>query len=265
MLALVQRYAHVILFVLFELISFILIVNFNQKQRDIFLHSSSLFSGTILKRSTQVKDYLTLQKSNEDLLSDNARLLKEIINMPRAEISSPDSIEMPYDVQTARIINNSISSLRNYLTIDKGLVDGVNASQGLVTMDGVIGVVNHVNDRFATGISLLNIETRISASIEGKDFFGTVTWDGQSYNELSLTGIPIHAKVENGSNVATNGYSTIFPKGLPIGKIKSFSKSKDGAFYEIKITPSVDLTRLNYVYILKDNFADEISAIENNE
>ena len=265
MLGLLQRYAHVALFVICELIAFILIVNFNQKQRDIFLHSSSLFSASLLKKSDQFQDYLSLQQSNEGLLSDNARLLKEIINMPRPEVPIPDSSLLRYEVHTARIINNRISSFRNFLTIDKGTNHGVKPSQGVVTLDGVVGVVNLAKDNFATIVSLLNIETRISASIEGEDFFGTITWNGKSYNQLTLSGIPIHATVIKGKKVITNGFSTIFPKGQVIGTVDSFSKSKDGAFYVIDVLPSVDLTQLSSVYILKDNFAEEILLLEENE
>lgn len=263
--AIFQRYAHVALFIICELIAFTLIINFNQKQKEIFLHSSSLFSGSILKKSAQLSDYLSLQQSNNDLLNENARLLKEIIEMPSDQIEDVDTGRIRYNVIPARIINNNIHSLRNHITIDKGSQDGVNASLGATTVDGVVGIVKTVNQRYATLLSLLNVDIRISASIIGAEFFGTVTWDGRSFDELRLTGIPIHAPVRAGDMVVTNGFSTIFPKGIEIGRITSVNISKNGAFYEIILKPAVDFSSLGHVYILKGNFTEEIVSLQEDE
>ncbi len=260
-----KGFAHIITFLVCELLAFILIINFNQTQRDIFLHSSSLFSGNLLKTSAQVKDYLSLQQSNDELLAENARLLNEIINMPRSEAPVPDAGQIAYSVIPARIINNNITSVRNLITIDKGSRDSIATSLGVTTPDGIVGIVRTVNHQFSSVISLLNIEIRISASIENENYFGTITWDGKSYKSLSLSGIPIHANFEIGDKVVTNGYSTIFPEGLLIGTIASFDVGKDGAFFEIEVTPSTDFANLDHVYVLKDNFAADIISLNQDE
>ena len=54
--------------------------------------------------------------------------------------------------------------------------------------------------------------------------------------------------------IITNGFSTIFPRGLQIGVIRSFDVSKNGAFYDILVEPSVDFSSLGHVYVLKGNF-----------
>ena len=260
-----QRFAHIFLFIFFEIIAFVLVVNFNQKQKDIFQHSLSLFTDDIVKRTGRINDYLSLQQSNEDLLNENARLLNEIINMPRPQIPLPDTTEFKFSVIPARVIKNSIVLMRNEMTIDKGAQDGIRPSMGVATSEGIIGIVSRVNQRYATILSLLNLDTRISASVEGENFFGTISWNGRSHNSLSLSGIPIHADISIGNLVRTNGYSTIFPPGLKVGVVKSYDYSKDGAFYEIELTPTIDLSNLEHVYILKDNFVADINSIQLNE
>ena len=264
-LALIERFGNLILFVLLEVICFVLIVNFNHKQREIFLHSTSLFSGSMLKKSTQLGDYLDLELSNQDLLRENARLLQELINTPKLAIPAADTSVLKYDVSPARVIKNSITSLRNKITIDKGLLDSVTTALGVVDLNGVVGIVRKSNDHFASVMTLLNVDTRISASIEGMEYFGTVTWDGKSYDYLTLSEIPIFAEIKVGDKVITNGYSTIFPKGILIGTVRSFDQSKDGAFYDIYIEPTADLSKLQYVYVLKGNFVDEINALDSDE
>ena len=260
-----QRFGHVAIFIICELIAFILIINFNQKQKDIFIHSSSLFSGSILKKYAQIGDYLSLEKSNQDLLNENARLLKEIISMPRNQLAMPDSSLFSYDVIPSYIINNSIGSQRNYFTIDKGTADGIEPSMGVVTLDGIAGIVKSTSKNYATVLSLLNLDIRISASIKEKEFFGTISWDGVSFKQLELVGIPTHAPVKLGDKIVTNGFSTIFPRGIEIGIIKKFVISKNGASYDIAVESSVDFSSLGHVYVQKGNFTKEITSLEEDE
>ena len=265
MSSILQRYTHVALFLFFEIIALVLVVNFNQKQKDIFLHSTSIFSGSILKKSAQLGDYLSLQQSNNDLLAENARLLTEIINMPRDPIPLADSNRLSFEVIPTHVISNSLGSQRNRLLVDRGRKDGIISASGATTEEGVVGIVHNVNEHFSTIMSLLNVDIRISASVEGADFFGTITWDGNTYDRLDMTGIPTHAQVDIGDEVITNGYSTIFPKGLKIGSVESVQVSNDGAFYEISVKPMVDFAQLNHVYILQGNFAEEVSSLAENE
>lgn len=263
--ALLQRFGHVALFIICELIAFILIINFNQKQKDIFIHSSSLFSGSLLKKSAQIGDYLSLEKSNQDLLKENARLYTEIISMPRQEISVPDSNEFSYQVIPAHVINNNISSQRNYFTIDKGSAHGIMPSMGVVTMEGIAGIVKSTSKNYATVLSLLNLDIRVSASLNNENFFGTIIWDGVSFKQLRLIGIPTHAPVKLGDKIVTNGFSTIFPRGLEIGKVMNFDVSKNGALYDIIVESSLDFSGVGHVYVLKGNFAEEITSLEEDE
>jgi len=82
---------------------------------------------------------------------------------------------------------------------------------------------------------------------------------------VSLSDIPIHAKVAAGDTIVTNGYSTIFPKGINIGVVKSFDVNKNGAFYDVIVTPSVDFTNLDHVYLLKGTFAEELISLSADE
>ncbi len=262
----IQKYIHWLLFVFFEVVAIVLIVSFNQKQRDIFLYSSSLFSGSLLKKTSEIGDYLKLRDSNDDLLQENARLLRELISTPQASIEvRPDTSLYPYEVFPARIINNNIHGARNYFTIDIGSKDGVQPSMGVITINGIAGIVKQVSSNYATVLSLINTETIVSATIEGQDFFGTISWDGYNFQSLTLTGIPKYAQVNRGDKIVTNGFSTIFPENIPIGIVGAFDVSKNGVFYEISVNPSIDFASLGYVYVLKDNFADERKAVELDE
>ena len=263
--SLTQKYSHIALFIVCELIAFILIINFNHRQRDIFLHSSSLVSGQMMDVRTDMTEYATLRTTNEQLQKENAELLRELIQRSSGGSEVRDSAEMDFEVIPARVINNSLLSLRNYITVDVGKRDGVRPSMGVITQDGVVGIVKSVGDRYATVLSLLNVETRISASPKDVSYFGTASWDGRVYSEISLSEIPIHATLSEGDTITTNGYSTIFPRGINLGIINKYDVSKNGAFYDVALSPSVDFSNLGYVYLLKSTFDEELISIQEDE
>ncbi len=264
--SLTQKYSHIALFIFCEIVAFVLIINFNHKQRDIFMHSSSLLSGKMLETRTDLTDFVTLKTANEDLQDENAKLLQKLIATPATVDSSQvnDSL-LTYKVIPAKVINNSIMSLRNHMTIEAGTNKSITPSMGVISADGVVGVVKKVGKNYATILSLLHVDTRISASIKGDNFFGTLSWNGALYSELSLSDIPTHARIAKGDSIVTNGYSTIFPKGIDIGVVKEYSVNKNGAFYDVTVTPSVDFTNLDHVYLLKGTFAEELISLSEDE
>ena len=263
LLDVLKQYAHILLFLLLEVICFILIINFNQKQKEIFLHSSSLFSGSLLEQSARMGDYMSLYSSNDDLIKENARLLERLMNLPPEMATPIDSQLYQYDVLPARVMSNTILSLRNRITIDKGSDEGVAPGMGAISSHGLVGIIDRVSASFATIIPMIHLDSRISATPRGSNFFGTVLWKGMRYDHLQLEGIPIHADIRVGDLVETNGFSTIFPTGIPIGSIKRFKVSKDGTFFDIVIIPTQNFSELGHLYILSNQHKVERTALQN--
>jgi rod shape-determining protein MreC len=262
LIGLINRHLHLILFILLEIVSFFLIINYNQKQKDIFIHSSSLFSGTILNMSTSVNSYFSLDDVNQRLIEENANLLRENIEIQSKNSSLPiDTNVYAFDVIAARIIGQSIHSSHNQITIDKGNDDGLEGSHGLINHLGVVGILTNSTRRFSSGLSLLNTKTRVSASVQNKNYFGTVVWKGRDIKKASLEGIPSYAVLEIGDTVVTNGYSTLFPQGIPIGFISKVHPSPKGSYQEIDITLANDFSDLDYVYVIRNNFAPERQSL----
>jgi len=106
------------------------------------MHSSSLFSGKMLETKSDLTDFVALRTANGDLQKENARLLQKLLARPSSVDSSQVSDTLlTYEVIPAKVINNSIMSLRNHITIDAGESKGITPSMGVITADGVIGVV----------------------------------------------------------------------------------------------------------------------------
>ncbi len=169
---------------------------------------------------------------------------------------------MRYDFIIAHVINNSISRPHNYITINKGSLDGVKPEMGVVDQNGVIGKVNVVGPHASRVISLLNDYLRISCKVKNSAQIGSLVWDGQDSRYALLLELPKHATFSKGDTIVTSGYSTAFPEGVPVGVVESEMRDYDENFFTLKVKLLSDFSKLSTVRLVVDNMAEEIRQVE---
>jgi len=272
-----SRFGGFLAFLFFELVCFILIVQFNQKQRDILFHSGGLASGKLYSTANQFGNYFQLSEVADSIANENARLLQRISNeksLPLLIFSDTLKVEIDtskeelFEMIPVEVINNSVNKNYNYLTLDKGAKDGLEANMGLVTPNGLVGVIRQVSDEYARGMSVLNGQTRISVAIRRNNYFGTLLWKGGDRSIMELEDIPKHADLMEGDTVVTSGFSTLFPPRLTVGYITEFEVTQGSNFYTAKVRLAEDPANLRYVYAVKHLHKAEIKELEasvNNE
>ena len=257
-----QNFGTSILFIFLECICLFLIIRYNKGHNEIFLHSSNEITSSIVKQRSRLKQSLDLMNQNDELLNQNAKLIEELVNH-RGWTEKDSSINAKkYEIMSATIINSSIHSLSNYITLDRGLNDNMYKGMGVIGDKGIVGVINQVTPKYSTAISMLNVDLRIAAGIRDKDYAGYLAWSGENYFHFNLYGIPKHAEITIGDEVITSGHSSIFPKGLSIGKIEEYSVVEGGAFYDISVDFNQDLTNVSLVYVIINNDFEEIRSLE---
>ncbi|MDG5799505.1 rod shape-determining protein MreC [Marinilabiliaceae bacterium ANBcel2] len=261
------KYNLVFFFLLFEVFSFYLLISYNQHHKETFLKSSGNVTASLLQLSSGFTDYFSLKEANEELSRENAYLRTLLpdnkIDKEIDDIYSimEDSVEYIY--RPAKIINNSVNRLHNYITLNKGERDGINRGDGVISARGVVGVVRYTSQNYSTVLSLLNTQLKISAKLKESNFFGTLEWNGKSYQHAILSEIPAHATVSTGDAVVSSGYSTIFPEGILIGTIQDYELISGEGFYNIRVKLSVDFKNLTYVEAVKKINKKEQLNLEN--
>ena len=254
---LILRYSALILFLLLELISFILIINYNKSQKEIWAHSSNLFTGNVFKRVESVQDFFDLQEVNDSLLTENAKLLETIINYrinskenSFQKFEEVDSVNN-YKLIPSIICNKTVNLRNNYLTLCRGRDDGIDVGMGVISNKGVVGIIKAASSNFATVQLVLNSQSRISAKVTSKNYSGNLVWDDEDIRVLSLLDVPKHAQIEEGDSISTSGYSTIFPADIHIGKIKDYSLVGGSNNFKIRVEMQEDISSLEHVYVIK--------------
>lgn len=262
------RHHVIILFIILEVIAFIFVFSHNTFQRASYLNSANHISGRIYERYNSVVSYFRLSKVNLELAEENARLRMALVgagidSLEVNEYIGAKADESNYKYIVAKVINNSVHRQHNYITLDKGSKHGVRPDMGIATISGVVGVITNVSGSFSTAISLLNLRWNVSARLKRNNYFGSLSWDGRDYQYAQLNEIPFHVEIEVGDTIVTSGFSSIFPEGILLGEVESFSKEGGDNFYSIRVKLSVDFKSLAYVEIIDSKQQTEIESLEN--
>ena len=232
--------------------------NYHQSK---YLNSAKWLSGSIYEVSDFVGGYFRLNTVNKNLVEENKELRRLLLNQ-KSQKQSTDNTIIPFTVTSGRIINNSYSSPRNYITINKGEKDGIKKDMGVITTKGILGIVENTSENFATVQSILNTKSSINAKLKNTDFFGSLTWNARKHTTVQLVDIPRSASIIVGDTIITGGMSSIFPEGIPIGVVKKYELNESKSFFTIDVGLFNDMTNLRTVYILDNELRAEQLLLE---
>ncbi len=251
-----------LLFFLLLVISYALTVQSHSYHRSKFINSTGNITGKLFAYQTDISNYFKLKSYNERLLEENARLKTTISSFNLDSLML--DIKSNYTYYPASVINSTYHKTNNYLTIDAGLNDSITRDMGVITDKGIVGIVENTSSNYATVISILNNRSSINAQLKKTNHFGSLKWNGKDPNVMQLQDVPRFAPVAVNDTVITGGRSTIFPKGLPIGKIIGFELGQNENFYEIEVLLFNDMTDVGFVEIIKNQNKKEVKKLESN-
>ncbi|MBR5592937.1 MAG: rod shape-determining protein MreC [Bacteroidaceae bacterium] len=265
------KHNHWFLFLLLEGISIVLVVCFNNYQKATLFTSANSIAGNIYTAMTNVDSYFGLKDENEALINYNNALINEIEALKNRLRKYEDStsiavIEQTYHndgfyYNTAKVVNNSINKINNFITIDKGLSQGVGDQMGVFNHQGVIGVTVTASDNFTVVMPLLNSRSIISCKVKDKALC-TLKWDGSDTQRSYLIDLPRYELFESGDTVVTSGFSSMFPAGIPLGQIERLEDSADGQSYRAQVKLFVDFSNIDNVFVVGNNNREEQKLLE---
>lgn len=255
-----------ILFVVLELLAFMLVVNKNDLQRSVAFRYATTLSAWTYNITASVTDYFGLVETNRLLAEENARLRSEmsgmesIINLLDSTVNVTEKGDITYI--SAKVVYKSVYDLQNYIIVDKGSAHGIEEDMGVFASQGVVGVVLRVSENYSVVLPLINPEQRISAKIKSNGVLGPVVWTGKNSMHAKLEEIPNHINVVAGDSVVTSGYSAIFPEGILIGMVDKVSLEEHTMFCDIDVSLAVDFQSLSYVTIASYKKKHELSDLQ---
>lgn len=265
------RYSHCFLFVILEVVCFLLLFRFNNYQGSVYFSSANWLCGTVYEISSSITGYFHLKTVNDELIDRNLDLEREVATLRTAvreltrDSSAVDSLQQvalaDFRRVKAHVVNNTLDRADNFITIDKGRADSVQAEMGVVCGSGVVGIVGKTASHHALVISLLNSKSNISCKIKSSGYFGYLRWDATDVRYTYLHDVPRHAECQKGDTIVTSGYSSIFPEGIMVGVVEDIEDSHDGLSYLLKVRLSTDFGRLDNVRVIAREGMEELNEL----
>jgi rod shape-determining protein MreC len=256
----IQKYSDLLLFLFLEIIAITLIVQNSHYQRAKLIGLNRQVTGYVYSKVDGAREYFSLKEVNQQLADENLELRNrlDLINgsLDTALVTQELKGEHRYYFVPSRVVQNSINKQYNYLTLDKGKKQGVFRDMGVISDMGLVGIVLESSANFATVIPIINRDFMLSAKIKSSGYAGILQWEGNSPLFAVLTEIPFHVTLAAGDTILTSGFSSIFPEGIELGVIESFSLDK-GNFYDISVSLFTDFQRLYHVNVIRNYRQEE--------
>jgi rod shape-determining protein MreC len=198
------------------------------------------------------------------LKSENARLRRELANA-RGKVSVAASADRERSellalqhltfadatpAVAARVVSTSPSNFQLTVEIDKGLPAGIKKGMPVVTGAGLIGKVVAVSQERATVLLLTDPSFNVGIRLSGSGDVGVARGNG-THQPLPVDLVDVGTKVTAQEVVVTSGLQgSIFPPGVPVGRVRSARVPPGSLQHDVSIDPLVDLDRLDYVKVL---------------
>jgi rod shape-determining protein MreC len=206
------------------------------------------------------RENATLRGENEQLRvqamqvgetrEENARLRRLLVLRDR----------LPLATVAGEVIGREAGGWVRSLTVNRGRGDGIAQQTPVIVPDGLVGRVVQVH-RGAAVIQLLNDpastvgavvqRTRTAGLVEG-DAGGTLR-----FKFMARDG----ATVAPGDLVVTSGLGTLFPKGLPVGRVVRVEDKGSALFHFAVLAPAVDFSRVEEVLLVTGQTTQDVAAL----
>ncbi|MBQ9751511.1 MAG: rod shape-determining protein MreC [Paludibacteraceae bacterium] len=265
LLQFLARYSNFLIFLILEVVAFILIATSHQYQHSAIWSSANRIVAGLDNITTTVGDYFQLKKDNQLLIEENAWLKNQLTRQAN-QLEKYVEIDSLYqyshlDVEyiPAKVIGLTTHKHHNYLTINKGQRDSIEVDMGVICHDGVVGIVSAVSEKYSLVVPLIHTEMHTSCRLKKNDYIGRTQWRGIDYKKVELKDISRHVDVAQGDSVVTSGLTSVFPGGILVGTVESCELTDGDNYYHITMRPTTDYRKLKYVQVIRNHvtYAEE--------
>lgn len=200
-----------------------------------------------------------------DVKAENAKLRRELDqarndNLRRAgaerdlqALMDLQNLEFAANIPSvaARVVSSAPSNFQMTVNVDRGSDQGVEKGMPVVSGAGLVGRIVEVSRTTSTVMLITDQGSNVGIRLQSSGDIGVARGGGAS-QQMSVDLIDIGTKIESGAGVVTSGLQeSVFPPGIPIGRVVKATVPKGALQQEVTIEPVVDLRRLEFVRVLK--------------
>ncbi len=262
------RSRNFILFLLLEVLCFYFIISSSNYWGATYFNTSNYYAAKVLAWSNTANEYTNLRQVNADLAQENERLNKQITLLLQshppapAEYAADSAFADRFKFTVAKVVNNTTQFANNYITIDKGTLDGIRPGMGVISPTGVVGRVKICNPHFSVITSILHSGFMVSSELQKAKETGTAKWDGLDPHLIKLDAVSRYKPVAAGDSVVTSEYNSTFPPGVMVGRVRSVGVQPNQTFHDITLNLATNFSNLSFVYVVENRLQSAQKQLE---
>ena len=167
---------------------------------------------------------------------------------------------LPLSTLAGEVVGRESGGWVRALTVNRGRGSGVAQQTPVIVPEGLVGrvvqvrpgasVVQLINDPAST-VGAVVQRTRTPGLVEG-DAGGVVR-----FKFMARDG----AQVARGDYIVTSGLGSLFPKGLPVGRVVAIEDKGSALFHFAVVAPAVDFARVEEVLLLTGQTNQDMTAL----
>lgn len=212
------------------------------------------FSRAVTGGSSSVADAFSARAENSRLRSDLVKRDEELLRL-RAEAQQmrrelglrASSPFLPVVVGSAPVLLLERRAGVQSALVGIGTAAGVDTGAPLAVPEGLVGRVVSAGRSLSRAQLLLDASAAAGARLVRTGELGIVRGDGRG--ALILNHVPTTSRVKPGDLVESAGVDGIYPRGIPIGRVRSVSRGGN-LFLDIRVAPAASFSRLTDVLVL---------------
>lgn len=157
-----------------------------------------------------------------------------------------------FETTAATVIARDGSNYGRFMTIDKGTESGIQVNQAVISQNGLVGLVFESGHGWAKIQTILDPSTSAGCRITRTGDVSVAEGDHALVNDgmLKMLYVSKQFSILEGDFVETSGLGEIYPRGIPIGKIKEIKVSEQENSQYATITPIVDFSNIQEVLVI---------------
>ena len=260
----IRRFFTLIVFIVLQGFALWMLFRFNRLHHAAFLGVANEITGTVNTQVDKLDDYFHQGEENKRLHKMNDSLINLLSSnfsfQDTGQLLAVDTIRRDtlnairrYLWRDAKVVYNTVSSEKNYMQLNRGAKYGIRDNMAVLNSDGaIVGRVVNVSPNFSSVMSLLHIQSSVSAALKRTGDAGTLEWDGKNPRTVQLRGIGKSVEVKVGDTVLTGRYSDIFPPDKMIGTVSEVTSDPATGFYLLKVRPAVNFSNIQQVFVVEN-------------
>ena len=264
-------------FLILQIVSLVMLSSFSKSHQTFLGGWTNQMIGEINTRYNNWSYFFRLKETNAKLVLENIELRNQLKqNFVPYDTSKKlatiilrkDSLEKvrKFFYLPAKVVGNTFTLQKNYITIERGSLQGVKKDMAAISPDGsIVGILVEVGENYSKIMSLLHRNSKVSAMLKRDKVAGTVEWDGSDPEILTLKNISKSAAPKLGDTIYTSPYSASFPPQLMVGRVTQIIADPASNFLTLNLKSSTNFYNLEYIYLVENKRMAEQLGIEKNK